>query len=192
MGREFGKLTRMRHVISYSLSPFEQRAFPNYFSKGIPNVLRRTRERILRVAPLLMTCLLLLSQVRKEIYVYVGHGNGSGIQSDSAQRNAVKTPTTMQQRVGTSPPEVDKPFSLQVNGSPVPELSSAKRFRRMTPFWRGVSLRPIGASCRDDSECITRLCSNSRCAILLKKKSVCLSNWDVKMDGICSPHPRRI
>lgn len=51
MGREFGNLTRMRHVISYSLSPFEQRAFPNYFSKGIPNVLRRTRERILRVAP---------------------------------------------------------------------------------------------------------------------------------------------
>ncbi|OBS65202.1 hypothetical protein A6R68_06255 [Neotoma lepida] len=51
MGREFGKLTRVRHVISYSLSPFEQRAFPHYFSKGIPNVLRRTRERILRVAP---------------------------------------------------------------------------------------------------------------------------------------------
>lgn len=35
----------------------------------------------------------------------------------------------------------------------------------MTPFWRGVSLRPIGSSCRDDSECITRLCrysTNSR------------------------------
>ncbi|KAB1281212.1 Cytochrome b-c1 complex subunit 8 [Camelus dromedarius] len=51
MGREFGHLTRMRHVITYSLSPFEQRAFPNYFSKGIPNVLRRTRACILRVAP---------------------------------------------------------------------------------------------------------------------------------------------
>ncbi|TEA28863.1 hypothetical protein DBR06_SOUSAS4010080 [Sousa chinensis] len=47
----------------------------------------------------------------------------------------------------------------QVYGSPIPELSSAKRrLRRMTPFWRGVSLRPIGASCWDDSECITRLC----------------------------------
>uniref|UniRef100_A0A663F7X9 Liver-expressed antimicrobial peptide 2 n=1 Tax=Aquila chrysaetos chrysaetos TaxID=223781 RepID=A0A663F7X9_AQUCH len=31
------------------------------------------------------------------------------------------------------------------------------RQRRMTPFWRGVSLRPIGASCRDNSECITML-----------------------------------
>ena len=51
MGREFGHLTRMRHVITYSLSPFEQRAFPHYFTKGIPNVLRRTRACILRVAP---------------------------------------------------------------------------------------------------------------------------------------------
>lgn len=51
MGRQFGHLTRVRHVITYSLSPFEQRAFPHYFSKGIPNVLRRTRACILRVAP---------------------------------------------------------------------------------------------------------------------------------------------
>ncbi|XP_016053060.1 PREDICTED: liver-expressed antimicrobial peptide 2 [Miniopterus natalensis] len=52
------------------------------------------------------------------------------------------------------------------NGSPISELSSAKRrLRRMTPFWRGVSLRPIGASCRDDSECITRLCRKRRCSL---------------------------
>ncbi|XP_038595803.1 cytochrome b-c1 complex subunit 8 [Tachyglossus aculeatus] len=51
MGREFGNLIKVRHIISYSLSPFEQRAFPNYFIKGIPNVLRRTRECILKVAP---------------------------------------------------------------------------------------------------------------------------------------------
>ncbi|EDM04380.1 similar to Liver-expressed antimicrobial peptide 2 precursor (LEAP-2) [Rattus norvegicus] len=53
----------------------------------------------------------------------------------------------------------------QAQSSPVPELSSAKRTRRMTPFWRGVSLRPIGASCRDDSECITRLCKRRRCSL---------------------------
>ncbi|XP_049642772.1 liver-expressed antimicrobial peptide 2 [Suncus etruscus] len=54
----------------------------------------------------------------------------------------------------------------QVNGSPVPELSDSKiRLRRMTPFWRGVSLRPIGAACRDDSECITRLCRKRRCSL---------------------------
>ena len=38
-------------MISYSLSPFEQQAFPNYFTKGIPNVLRRIQANILRVAP---------------------------------------------------------------------------------------------------------------------------------------------
>uniref|UniRef100_A0A8D2NJB7 Liver-expressed antimicrobial peptide 2 n=1 Tax=Zosterops lateralis melanops TaxID=1220523 RepID=A0A8D2NJB7_ZOSLA len=36
------------------------------------------------------------------------------------------------------------------------------RQRRMTPFWRGVSLRPIGASCRDNSECLTMLCRGQR------------------------------
>ncbi|XP_036906372.1 uncharacterized protein LOC118990099 isoform X2 [Sturnira hondurensis] len=51
MGREFGKLSRVRHVISYSLSPFEQQAFPHYFSKGVPNVLRRIQATILRAAP---------------------------------------------------------------------------------------------------------------------------------------------
>ncbi|KAB1272285.1 Cytochrome b-c1 complex subunit 8 [Camelus dromedarius] len=51
MGREFVHLTQMRHVITYSLSPFKQRAFPNYFSKGIPDVLRRTRACILHIAP---------------------------------------------------------------------------------------------------------------------------------------------
>ncbi|XP_065500390.1 liver-expressed antimicrobial peptide 2 [Caloenas nicobarica] len=39
----------------------------------------------------------------------------------------------------------------------------AARERRMTPFWRGVSLRPVGASCRDNSECITMLCRKNRC-----------------------------
>ncbi|XP_042790934.1 liver-expressed antimicrobial peptide 2 [Panthera leo] len=54
----------------------------------------------------------------------------------------------------------------QVDGSPMLEPSSMKRRpRRMTPFWRGVSLRPIGSSCRDDSECITRLCRKRRCSL---------------------------
>ncbi|NXK73443.1 LEAP2 protein, partial [Amazona guildingii] len=43
---------------------------------------------------------------------------------------------------------------------PEPQLV---RQRRMTPFWRGVSLRPVGASCRDNSECITMLCRKNRC-----------------------------
>ncbi|XP_053319322.1 liver-expressed antimicrobial peptide 2 [Spea bombifrons] len=41
----------------------------------------------------------------------------------------------------------------------------AARLPRMTPFWRSLSLRPIGASCRDPSECLTRLCINNRCCL---------------------------
>ncbi|KAL3044979.1 cytochrome b-c1 complex subunit 8 [Trematomus bernacchii] len=51
MGGHFGDLARMRHVVTYSLSPFEQRAFPNFFSKGIPNVWRRFRASVFKVAP---------------------------------------------------------------------------------------------------------------------------------------------
>lgn len=51
MGREFGNLTRVRHVITYSLSPFEQRALPHVFSKGVPNMLRRVRESFFRMVP---------------------------------------------------------------------------------------------------------------------------------------------
>ena len=34
LGREFGHLMRVWPVITYSLSPLEQRAFPHYFSEG--------------------------------------------------------------------------------------------------------------------------------------------------------------
>ncbi|KAL4631228.1 cytochrome b-c1 complex subunit 8 [Arapaima gigas] len=51
MGRHFGDLARIRHIITFSLSPFEQRAFSNYFSKGIPNVWRRFQSNVFRVAP---------------------------------------------------------------------------------------------------------------------------------------------
>ncbi|XP_059202255.1 cytochrome b-c1 complex subunit 8 isoform X1 [Centropristis striata] len=50
-GGHFGDLAKIRHVITYSLSPFEQRAFPNYFSKGIPNVWRRFTASFFKVAP---------------------------------------------------------------------------------------------------------------------------------------------
>ncbi|MED6284931.1 hypothetical protein CHARACLAT_023887, partial [Characodon lateralis] len=51
MGRHFGDLAKVRHVITYSLSPFEQRAFPNYFSKGLPNLWRRFTGSFFTVAP---------------------------------------------------------------------------------------------------------------------------------------------
>ncbi|XP_006863055.1 PREDICTED: cytochrome b-c1 complex subunit 8-like [Chrysochloris asiatica] len=52
MGHDFGNLRRMLHVITYVLLPFQQRAFLNYFSKGIPNMLCHTHTSVLRVVPL--------------------------------------------------------------------------------------------------------------------------------------------
>ncbi|XP_068444721.1 cytochrome b-c1 complex subunit 8 [Clinocottus analis] len=51
MGRHFGGLARIRHVVTYSLSPFEQKAFPNYFSQGIPNVWRRFTTSVFKIVP---------------------------------------------------------------------------------------------------------------------------------------------
>ncbi|XP_072256978.1 liver-expressed antimicrobial peptide 2 [Pyxicephalus adspersus] len=56
----------------------------------------------------------------------------------------------------------------QLEGAPMSNndgFRTALRLRRMTPFWRGLSLRPVGASCRDDAECLTRLCRNQRCSL---------------------------
>ncbi|XP_074069350.1 liver-expressed antimicrobial peptide 2-like [Macrotis lagotis] len=54
----------------------------------------------------------------------------------------------------------------QVGASPMPQQKSVqRRLRRMTPFWRNFSLRPIGASCHDNSECITGLCRKRRCSL---------------------------
>ena len=51
MGRHFGKLTRVRNIITYSLSPFEQRAFAGAISKGVPNMVRRFAGQVFRVVP---------------------------------------------------------------------------------------------------------------------------------------------
>lgn len=51
MGLHFGNLARVRHIITYSLSPFEQRAFPNVFSHGVPNVWRRFSSQVFKVVP---------------------------------------------------------------------------------------------------------------------------------------------
>ncbi|NWV77725.1 QCR8 protein, partial [Dasyornis broadbenti] len=51
MGKHFGNLARVRHVITYSLSPFEQRAFPNVLSHSVPNVGRRFTSQVLKVVP---------------------------------------------------------------------------------------------------------------------------------------------
>ncbi|NWI70751.1 QCR8 protein, partial [Todus mexicanus] len=61
MGLHFGNLARVRHVITYSLSPFEQRAIPNAFSHGVPNVWRRFSSQVFKVVPPLLSGYLLYS-----------------------------------------------------------------------------------------------------------------------------------
>lgn len=51
MGKHFGELAKIRGLITYKLSPYEQRAFAGAISNGIPNIFRRFRETVFRVAP---------------------------------------------------------------------------------------------------------------------------------------------
>ncbi|TRY60128.1 hypothetical protein DNTS_006442 [Danionella cerebrum] len=51
MGMKFGNLAKVRHVITFSLSPFEQRAFANFLTSGFPNLWRRFKSSILAFAP---------------------------------------------------------------------------------------------------------------------------------------------
>ncbi|XP_054695574.1 liver-expressed antimicrobial peptide 2-like [Grus americana] len=41
---------------------------------------------------------------------------------------------------------------------------AAPRLPRMTPFWRMVGSRPLGAHCRHSLECVTKACRAGRCA----------------------------
>ncbi|XP_013864423.1 cytochrome b-c1 complex subunit 8 [Austrofundulus limnaeus] len=50
MGLHFGDLARIRHIITFSLSPFEQRVFPHYFSEVLPNTWRRFRGSFFPIA----------------------------------------------------------------------------------------------------------------------------------------------
>ena len=59
MGKLFGNLAHVSGIITYSLSPFEQRAFAGAVSHGIPNMWFRFRNQALRVLP------------RKYIVIYI-------------------------------------------------------------------------------------------------------------------------
>lgn len=50
-GKHFGELFKLRNIIYYRLSPFEQRAFAGAIKQGVPNILRRFRENVFVVVP---------------------------------------------------------------------------------------------------------------------------------------------
>ncbi|PZC81995.1 cytochrome b-c1 complex subunit 8 [Helicoverpa armigera] len=51
MGKHFGELAKIRGLITYKLSPHEQRAYANAVSVGLPNIFRRFRESVFKWAP---------------------------------------------------------------------------------------------------------------------------------------------
>ncbi|KFM75990.1 Cytochrome b-c1 complex subunit 8, partial [Stegodyphus mimosarum] len=51
MGKNWGELAKIRGIVQYRLSPYEQNVFAGLISKGLPNLARRIRSQILYVAP---------------------------------------------------------------------------------------------------------------------------------------------
>ena len=46
MGQHFGQLIKLRGIITFKISPHEQRAFAGAISHGLPNWIRRIREEV--------------------------------------------------------------------------------------------------------------------------------------------------
>lgn len=51
LGAHFGNLAKVHGIVTYKLSPFEQRAFAGAISKGLPNIFNRIRSNLFIVAP---------------------------------------------------------------------------------------------------------------------------------------------
>lgn len=58
MGRKFGSLTKGKNIVTYSLSPFEQRAFAGV-TKSIANMARRVRTQLPYQLPAFISGILL-------------------------------------------------------------------------------------------------------------------------------------
>ncbi|XP_018560857.1 cytochrome b-c1 complex subunit 8 [Anoplophora glabripennis] len=68
MGHGFGQLFKLRGIITYRLSPFEQKAFAGIITHGVPNTIRRIGESILYVVPPIAIGYLVYDQIEKEHY----------------------------------------------------------------------------------------------------------------------------
>uniref|UniRef100_A0A8D0FV87 Liver-expressed antimicrobial peptide 2 n=1 Tax=Strix occidentalis caurina TaxID=311401 RepID=A0A8D0FV87_STROC len=59
---------------------------------------------------------------------------------------------------GSSPPSPPHPPLWVLQDLRGAGVHAAPRLPRMTPFWRMVGSRPLGAYCRHSLECVTRAC----------------------------------
>lgn len=51
MGKKFGNLAFIRGIVYYKLSPYEMKPFANVLQHGLPNVIPRTSQTVLRWLP---------------------------------------------------------------------------------------------------------------------------------------------
>jgi ubiquinol-cytochrome c reductase subunit 8 len=65
-GKEFGNLIKAKNIITYSLSPFEQRAFAGFISKSGPNVVRRFTGSIGYILPAFISTFLVINWAKNE------------------------------------------------------------------------------------------------------------------------------
>ncbi|XP_049865047.1 cytochrome b-c1 complex subunit 8 [Pectinophora gossypiella] len=66
MGLHFGELAKIRGLVSYKISAHEQRAFAGAVSNGLPNLFRRFRASVFRVAPPFIIGYLVYEGVERE------------------------------------------------------------------------------------------------------------------------------
>ena len=67
--KAFGNLgVHVKHIISYSLSPYEQRTFGGIISRGVPNIIRRFTEEIFFILPGLTTAALVYHYGTKDFH----------------------------------------------------------------------------------------------------------------------------
>lgn len=67
MGKGFGELgVRVRHIITYSISPYEQRVFTGMLTRAPGNLLRRVFDQIPFMAPAFITLAVVLHFGKKE------------------------------------------------------------------------------------------------------------------------------
>ena len=65
MGKKFGALARGKNIVTYSLSPFEQRAFAG-ITKSVANMARRVRSQLPYQLPALITGILIYTWANED------------------------------------------------------------------------------------------------------------------------------
>ncbi|XP_037934262.1 cytochrome b-c1 complex subunit 8-like [Teleopsis dalmanni] len=65
-GQHFGQLAKLNGIVTYKISPFEQRAFAGAISKGVPNMVRRFRSNVFIVTPPLLAAYLIYDMAERE------------------------------------------------------------------------------------------------------------------------------